>query len=333
MHRSLLFVFSWAEEEEEEEEEEACSSYLSSAFRGSSGGDYRLRVRFCRLLERLLLWCHEFFGVWVFWCRSSYPLCASTAQPQFRVGLSFSRGLWGEYGYIYLDMSEHTCGGVRRHCSRGGTRHVTVLCSSSGHRLPCFSAEANPHGFRDSPVAVHLVVDVPVVQLQPVSQVVDMPVGVQRQVPGGFGVQNTVEVPHCRSSKFFNILVVAQSLFPMVLQTTEIPQLLFLDEVIDDPGVRVVRVSQVRVRIVILVVLVHWLRRGGFPRTLLCSGLHVAQCSWWDLLLWYSSHQLHWYLRASPCGLDCVQFPHCLYGRPSQQRRWFLRCLGSVWFT
>ena len=39
------------------------------------------------------------------------------------------------------------------------------------------------------------MVDVPVVQLQPVSQVVDMPVGVQRQVAGGFGVQNTVEVP------------------------------------------------------------------------------------------------------------------------------------------
>ena len=49
------------------------------------------------------------------------------------------------------------------------------------------------------PVCVHLVVDVPVV-LSTGSQVVDMPVGVQRQVPGGFGVQNTVEVPQLRFS-------------------------------------------------------------------------------------------------------------------------------------
>ena len=35
---------------------------------------------------------------------------------------------------------------------------------------------------RISPVAVHLVADVTVVQLQKSSQVVDMPVGVQRQV-------------------------------------------------------------------------------------------------------------------------------------------------------
>ena len=95
-------------------------------------------------------------------------LLASTAQRQFR---------------------------IRRHCSRGGTRRVTVLCSLSCRRLPCCGAEANPHGLRDSPVAVHVMVDVSVVQLQPVSQVVDMPVGVQRQVPGGFGVQKTLEVP------------------------------------------------------------------------------------------------------------------------------------------
>ena len=35
----------------------------------------RLRVRVCRLLERLLLWCHEFGGVWVLWFRSTYALC------------------------------------------------------------------------------------------------------------------------------------------------------------------------------------------------------------------------------------------------------------------
>ena len=37
-----------------------------------------------------------------------------------------------------------------------------------------------PEDCRVSPVAVHLVVDVPVLQLQQGSQVVDMPVGVSR---------------------------------------------------------------------------------------------------------------------------------------------------------
>ena len=45
--------------------------------RGSSGGDSRLCVRVCRLLERLLLGCHEFGAVWIFWCQSSYPLCVA----------------------------------------------------------------------------------------------------------------------------------------------------------------------------------------------------------------------------------------------------------------
>ena len=53
---------------------------------------------------------------------------------------------------------------------------------------------------------------------------------------------------------------------------------------------------------------------------------HVAHCSCW-------AHRLHWYLRALPCGLDCVHVLLCLYGRLCQQRRWFLRRLGSVWFT
>ena len=48
-------------------------------------------------------------------------------------------------------------------------------------------------GLRDSPVAVHLEVGVPVVQLQQVSQVVDMPVGVQRLVPFWFRVENAAE--------------------------------------------------------------------------------------------------------------------------------------------
>ena len=51
-----------------EEEEEERSEFLVPllCLRGSSGGDSRLRVRVCRLLERLLLWCHEFGGVWSF---------------------------------------------------------------------------------------------------------------------------------------------------------------------------------------------------------------------------------------------------------------------------
>ena len=56
----------------EEDEEASTSSNLLSAFAA------RFRVRVCRLLVRLLLWCHEFGGVWVFWCRSSHPLCVAT---------------------------------------------------------------------------------------------------------------------------------------------------------------------------------------------------------------------------------------------------------------
>ena len=62
-------------------------------------------------------------------------------------------------------------------------------------RLPCCGTEANQHGLRDSPVAVHLVVDVPGVQFQLVLQVVDMPAGVQRLVPLWFRVENTAEAP------------------------------------------------------------------------------------------------------------------------------------------
>ena len=47
--------------------------------------------------------------------------------------------------------------------------------------------------YRVCPVAVDLVVDVPIVQSQQVSQVVDMPGVVQRQVPVWFRVQKTVE--------------------------------------------------------------------------------------------------------------------------------------------
>ena len=57
-------------------------------------------------------------------------------------------------------------------------RYVVRCC-----RLLCCGTEANPHGLRDSPAAVHLVVDVLGVQFQLVLQVVDMPVGVQRLVP------------------------------------------------------------------------------------------------------------------------------------------------------
>ena len=60
----------------------------------------RFRVRVCRLLERLLLWYHAFGGVWVFWCRSSYPLCVGHWLLQHSANsvldCAFSLGLWGE---------------------------------------------------------------------------------------------------------------------------------------------------------------------------------------------------------------------------------------------
>ena len=98
--------------------------------------------------------------------------------------------------------------------------------------------KGNPYGLRDSPVAVHFVVDVPVVQLQPVSQVVDDRCWVDSEC------RILWKFRSCRSSKFFNIRAVAQRLFPMVFQTSEIPQLL-VDMVIDVPVVQVVQVSQI----------------------------------------------------------------------------------------
>ena len=116
--------------------------------RGSSGGDSRLLV--------------PVFQPTV----CGLPGFHSTAPIPF----GLSPCLWGEAGCIYLDMSE------RRHRSQGGTRHVSVLCSSSGRRLPFCGAEANLHGLRVSPVAVHLVVDVPVVFFS-------IPVVAQRHFP------------------------------------------------------------------------------------------------------------------------------------------------------
>ena len=81
-------------------------------------------------------------------------------------------GLWCGGGYIYLDMSEHTRGVVfnttfpevavdmSRYCAENcGDSAVAV--DQHHRRLPCCGAEANP--LLDSPVVVHLVVDVPVV--------------------------------------------------------------------------------------------------------------------------------------------------------------------------
>ena len=93
----------------------------------------------------------------------------------------------------------------RRSCSLSSRSSSSLLwhrCKS-----PCI---------RDSPVAVHLVVDVPVVQLHQVSQVVD-------------------------------ISVVTQRLFPIVqiiLQTTVIPQLQSIDKVVDVPGLLIMQVPQ-----------------------------------------------------------------------------------------
>ena len=77
---------------------------------------------------------------------------------------------------------------------------------------------------------------------------------------------------------------------------------------------------------------------SGGPRSLVaprwCSEniSHCFQGSTWRTARderWFSSHRLFRFLRALPCGLDFVQFPHCLYGRPCKQRRWFLRCLAA----
>ena len=91
---SFLLAQSLAEEEEEEEEEE--ERLLPRTSSRASRQLWR-RLLFlcsvCRLLERLLLWCHEFGGVWVF------------LEPVFlpTVCGHFSPGLCGEGGYIYLD--------------------------------------------------------------------------------------------------------------------------------------------------------------------------------------------------------------------------------------
>ena len=89
-------------------------------------------------------------------------LLASTAQREFRSGLSFSPGLWSEGGHIYLDMSDHTCGvaldatvpEVALDMSQYCAEHCGDSAVADYHhrRLPCCGAEACP--------------DVPTVQLQ-----------------------------------------------------------------------------------------------------------------------------------------------------------------------
>ena len=178
-----------AQEEEKEEEEEAPSSYLFSAF--AAALDF-----FC--------------GV-----TSSYPLCVGYWLLKHSANSVLDCAFLLVFG-VKVATFIWTPAGVRRHCSPGGTQHVTVLCSSSGRRLPCCGAEANPHGLTDSPVAAHLVVDVPVVQLQPVSQAVACPSVCNDRCRVDSECRILWKFRSCRSLKFFNIPVVAQRPFPMV---------------------------------------------------------------------------------------------------------------------
>ena len=124
-------------------------------------------------------------------------------------------------------------------------------------RLPCCGTEANPHRLRDSPVAVHLMVDVPGVLLQQVSRVVDMPVVCNDRCRELQSAENcgfsAVAAHHRRSS---TSLSYRRGRFPWsstVQQTIEIPQLL-LYKVVDVPVWQVLRVP--RVQVVMLTVVI-----------------------------------------------------------------------------
>ena len=103
------------------------------------------------------------------------------------------------------------------------------------------------------PVAVHLVVDVPVVQLQQVHRSLTCPSVCNDKCRVDSECRMLWEFRSCRSSKFFNIPVVAQRLFPMVSETMEVPQLL-VDKVVDVPVMLVVRLPHVP----------SWRRQSGF---------------------------------------------------------------------
>ena len=125
---------------------------------------------------------------------TSVAACGSssvTALCQFRIGLCYSPGLCGEGGYIYVDMSEHTCG---------------VAFDAT---LP----------------------EVEIPQLPFINIIVVFPVMAQRQPP--VAVHSVVDVPVV----FFNIPVVTQSPFPMVqtvqrtMETSQLP----VDKVVHVP--------------------------------------------------------------------------------------------------
>ena len=130
--------------------------------RGSSEGDSRLRVRVCRRLERLLLWCHQFGGEWVFWCQSSYPPCV---------------GSW---------LLQHSANSVLD-CVFLQVLVVTMATFF----WTCLSTRA---GWRSTPLFPkwHLTCQSEVPRLQFIVQVVVFPVVAQRQIPI-FGI------PSCRT--------------------------------------------------------------------------------------------------------------------------------------
>ena len=186
-----------AQEEEEEEEEETPSSYLFSPSRQL----WRGLPSSCECLptsettSSVVSRVRRRMGLLV---PSSCPLCCWLLQ--FRVELCFSPGLWGEGGHIYLDMSSTRAGWRSTPLFRGGARHVTVLCSSSGSSSSLLCARGKSPCLWDSPVAAHLV-----------------SLHARRCAMTGAGVDSECRIlwkfRSCRSSKFFNIPVVAQMLF------------------------------------------------------------------------------------------------------------------------
>ena len=128
--------------------------------------------------------------------------------------------------------------------------------------------------------------------VQFLDKVLDMPVVVQRRVSAGHRLEMS-------QLQFGQVVVFPGSPqgFPCCCSWTP---------VIDDPGVREGTGSYCDFGGSRSLVAPRWTSREHFTvMRAPCSTLLVM-----DLLRWYSSHQLH-----------RVQFPHCLYGRPGQQRR------------
>ena len=147
-----------------------------------------------------------------------------------------------------------------------------------GHQHPCRVAEAHSHGLT-------------------VQQTIETPKLVEDKV---------VDAPFAQVVQAVDIPVVPQRLIPMDFLTIEIPLLLFLDKVIDDPECGSCRFLKGTGRIVILVVHVHLSCRDGPPENCTVFRLPLGTLLAMGAVFWYSSPRLLRYLRALPCGLDYV---------------------------